>query len=149
MTRGRKPKPTVTKALEGNAGKRPPNDREPRPRAGVIRMPPHLEGEAAEEWSRISAELKAAGVLTMLDAAALAAYCQAWGRWVEAETQLRKHGPVVKSPSGYPIQNPYLAIANGAMKQMLAFMVEFGLTPSSRSRIRAEPDAPAGDDFDL
>lgn len=150
MTRGPKPKPTATKRLEGNPGKRPLNEREPTPRAGILKMPAHLEGEAATEWKRITKELKDAGLLTQLDVTALAAYCQAWARWVEAETQLKKHGPVVKSPSGYPIQNPYLAIANGAMKQMLAFMVEFGMTPSSRSRVRKESDGggPA-DEFDL
>ena len=32
--------------------------------------------------------------------------------------------------SAYPMQNPYLAIANTAIKQMKAFLVEFGMTPS-------------------
>ena len=32
------------------------------------------------------------------DRAALAAYCQAWGRWVEAEERLRETPPLVKTP---------------------------------------------------
>ena len=38
-TRGRKPKPTALKVLEGNPGKRPLNDREPVPPKGRAQMP--------------------------------------------------------------------------------------------------------------
>lgn len=52
-----------------------------------------------------------------------------------------KYGTVVKSPSGYPIQSPYLAIANKAHEQMTKLLAEFGMTPSSRSRCMvAKPD---------
>lgn len=141
--RGRKPKPTAVKILEGNPGKRPLNDAEPRPTAKLPPCPKHLNDEAKKEWRRISKELLKAGLLTTIDRAVLATYCQAWGRWVEAEEQLRKHGPIVKSPSGYPIQNPYLSVANKAMQQMQKVMPELGMTPSSRSRIKAEGPSPA------
>jgi P27 family predicted phage terminase small subunit len=82
-------------------------------------------------------ELLPLGLLAKIDRPALAAYCTLWGRYVEAEIELRKSGAIVKDPSsGYPIQNPYLNIANAALKQMRAFLVEFGLTPSSRSRVK-------------
>jgi P27 family predicted phage terminase small subunit len=70
-----------------------------------------------------------------LDRAALAAYCQAYGRWVEAEEKVREFGAVIKAPSGFPIQSPYLGIANTAMRQMRDFLTEFGMTPASRTRI--------------
>ena len=38
-TRGRKPKPTALKVLEGNPGKRPLNDREPVPPKATLEMP--------------------------------------------------------------------------------------------------------------
>src|SRR5690606_6541487 len=103
--------------------------------------------EAKREWRRISKELHRAGLLTSIDRAVLANYCQAWGRWVEAEEQLKKHGPIVKSPSNYPIPNPYLAVANKAMQQMQRIMPELGMTPSSRSRINVA-DAGAGDELE-
>ncbi len=84
-------------------------------------------------------ELLSLGLLTSIDRAALAAYCQAWGRWVEAEEALKKHGVVVRSPNGFPIQSPYLAIANKARDQMRSMLTEFGMSPSSRSRVVAEP----------
>ena len=55
------------------------------------------------------------------------------------KTALRNHGLLIKAPSGYPIVNPYLSIANKAMLQIRAFLTEFGMTPSSRSRISAQP----------
>ncbi len=65
----------------------------------------------------------------------MAAYSQAWSRWVKAEEMLKPSGPVVKSKTtGAIYQNPHLAVANRAMKQMRDFLTEFGMTPSSRSR---------------
>ncbi|MEM6560029.1 MAG: phage terminase small subunit P27 family [Planctomycetota bacterium] len=147
--RGRKPKPTAIKELTGNPGKRALNKSEPKPAAKLPACPKHLGDEARKEWRRVTKQLADLNLLTDLDRAVLAAYCQAWGRWVEAETELRKHGPVVKSPSGYPIQNPYLSIANKAMEQMRKLLPELGLSPSSRSRIQTPTDAEADDGFDL
>jgi P27 family predicted phage terminase small subunit len=46
----------------------------------------------------------------------------------------------VKTEGGNIIQNPFLAVANKCLLQMAQLESEFGLTPSSRSRIRmAEP----------
>lgn len=136
--RGRKPKPTEIKRIEGNPGKRPLNDAEPATENKLPSAPSHLSAEARKEWRRIGHDLLDAGLMSKIDRAALASYCQCWARWVEAETQLKKHGPIVKSPSGYPIQNPWLSIANKAMAQMLKVLPEFGMTPSSRSRIRVD-----------
>ena len=66
-------------------------------------------------------------------------YCQAWGRWLEAEGALRKYGVMVKSPNGLPMQSPYLAVANKAMEQMRSLLSEFGMSPASRTRVRVEP----------
>ena len=134
--RGRKPKPTKLKLVTGNPGKRPLNEKEPIPKPGIPECPGHIDEEARAEWGRILPELSGMGVLARTDRAALAAYCQAWSRWVKAEGEIQKHDLVVKAPgSGYPIQNPYLRIANTAMDFMRKFLVEFGLTPASRSRI--------------
>ena len=141
--RGRKPKPTKLKIVEGNPGKRAINQNEPKV-MGTPRCPEHLDEEAKKEWKRMSKLLSKAGLLANVDKAQLAMYCQAWGRWVEAEEKLKKHGMIVRAPkSGYPMQSPYLAIANQAMKQLQTSLVEFGMSPSSRSRINlnlADPE---------
>lgn len=133
---GRKPIPNNLHILRGNPGKRALNGDEPKFDKTPPRCPAHLSDEAKREWRRIIKDLSAANLLTIVDRAALASYCQAWGRWVESEDNIRKHGMLVKSPNGYPMQSPYLAVANKAMEQMQRMLVEFGMTPSSRSRIK-------------
>ena len=54
---------------------------------------------------------------------------------MEAEDELKKYGPVVKAPSGFPVQSPFLAVANRAMKQTKEFLAEFGMSPSARTRV--------------
>lgn len=131
------PKPTVLKLIQGNPGKRAINRREPQPRAGIPPCPKHLSRPARVEWKRVAEQLAEIGLLTQIDRAALAAYCQAWGRWVESEEKLAQAGTIIKSPNGYPMPSPYLTVANKAMRQMHSLLNEFGMTPSSRSRLKA------------
>jgi P27 family predicted phage terminase small subunit len=57
--------------------------------------------------------------------------------WAEAMEQIQKYGTMVKSPSGFPIQSPYLSIANRQAEIMMRIASEFGFTPASRSRLSA------------
>jgi len=138
--RGRKRKPTALKLIEGEPNKRRINLNEPKPRPVAPSCPKHLAPAAKKEWKRISKDLERIGLLTTIDMAALAGYCQAWARWLDAEVLLKEVGPVLKSNNGMYYQNPVLAVANKAMEQMLKFLTEFGMTPSSRTRIKVNPD---------
>jgi P27 family predicted phage terminase small subunit len=141
--RGRKPVPTHLKAITGNAGKRPLNAEEPRPELNVPECPIQLGPIARGEWDRLSKELVTLRLLTNLDRAALAAYCGAYALWVEAMDAIQKYGTMVKSPSGYPMQSPYVSVANRQAELMMRFAAEFGFTPASRSRIKnRQPDDP-------
>lgn len=144
--RGRKPKPTVEKVLAGNPGGRPLNEHEAQPEVRMPRCPEHLGDEARKEWKRMARQLFDAGLLTSIDRAALAAYCVCYGRWAEAETLVKEKGTIVKTTNGNIVQNPYLAIANRAMDDMRKYLIEFGMTPSSRSRVKAV-DMDGGDDL--
>ena len=79
--------------------------------------------------------LEQMGLLTEMDMAAFAGYCQAYARWKEAEEFLTQHGSMVRTPNGYLQQVPQVSIAQTNMKIMLKFCEQFGLTPSARSRI--------------
>ena len=139
--RGRRPVPTRIKVLTGNPGKRPLNDHEPRPEPAIPDCPPQLGPLAREEWNRLTTELSSLGMITALDRSALATYCNAYGLWAEATEAIQKYGTMVKSPTGYPIQSPYVSIANRQAEIMMRIASEFGFTPASRSRI----SAPAND----
>lgn len=137
--RGRKPTPTALKIVHGNPGKRALPVDEPIPPAGAD-APDWLSPLAAEHWPTIARQLADAGVLTVMDAPALALYCEAFARWKQASDHVLKHGQVVKSPTGVLKQSPYLLIANKAHDQMAKMLIEFGMTPSSRSRVtKAKP----------
>lgn len=139
--RGRKPIPTELKKLAGNPGHRPINDLEPKPKRDLPRCPSHLDKTAKAMWRKLSKELHVLGVLTNIDTELLSAYCQVYSRWKNAELMLQKSGEVIKTTNGNLIQNPYLAIANRAIEQMAKLASEFGMTPSSRSRIKInEPE---------
>lgn len=154
-TRGRKPTPTALKLLEGNPGKRPLNTNEPKPAKTAPSCPKWLDKEAKKEWKRLAAKMERMGVLTEVDMAAFAGYCQSYARWKENEEFISKNGSLVRTPSGYWQQVPQVSIAQQYMKQMERFAEQFGLTPASRSRliaddgnggVRDEMDALLGDE---
>lgn len=151
---GRKPKPTRLKIVAGNPGKRALNLEEAKVDLSQPPPPPFLNDDAKVEWGRVSSELYSAGLMTNIDRAALAAYCQAYGRWAEAERALAKmaekdpvnHGLLIRTSNGNAIQNPLVGIANKAHADVIKYAAEFGMTPSSRSRVKAEPPA-RGNEF--
>ena len=136
-TRGRKPTPTAIKELEGNPGKRPLNDAEPKPQKKAPACPKWLDAEAKKEWRRLAKNMEAMGVLTEVDMAAFAGYCQAYARWKQAEERITDRGLVMRTPSGYAQQVPYISIAQQYLRLMNQFAEQFGLTPAARSRIIA------------
>ena len=148
MTRGTRPTPTALKLLKGNPGKRPLNRHEPAPAPRRSLVPPRfLQGVARLEWRRLAPKLARLGLLSEIDDAALAQYCELWARWREAETALREHGMVITGNKGTPVLSPYVAIANRALSQMRALLVEFGMTPSARTRVKTDPGPQPSDPF--
>ncbi len=135
MTVGRKPTPTADKVARGNPGKRPVNQREPKPQAGLPRCPSHVTGEARREWHRMGKQLEKEGRIALVYRACFAAYCVAYGRWAEAEQRIQDEGLIIKTGSGHLQQTPYLAISNRAEAQMMKAIAELGLSPSSQSRV--------------
>jgi P27 family predicted phage terminase small subunit len=126
------------KELAGNPGKRAINKKEPKPMSAVPQCPRHLKGDAKTEWKRVTKELHKIGVLSRIDRAVLVAYCTAWGDLVTAEAQIEDEGAVIVSDKGGMYQNPWVAIKKRSMDQIVKFAAEFGMTPSSRSRLKVE-----------
>lgn len=149
--RGPPPKPTALRILNGNAAKRPLNPREPKPHGEAPRCPAWLSKEAKRAWRRIVPQLQAMKVLTSVDGDALAAYCHVYARWRAAEQFLLQHGEV------YPIRDdqgrvkcmqqfPQVSIARNLLLLLKAYQQEFGLTPSSRSRVVVVADEDPDDE---
>ncbi len=142
-TRGRKPKPTHLRLLTGNPGKRKIKRDDVQPELALPMPPPHLSDEAKVEWGRMAEKLYRLGLLSELDVAMLAGYCQAYGRWVQAERAIEEMAKgdlltkalMVKTTNGNAIQNPLVGTANKALELMSKFAAEFGMSPSSRVRL--------------
>jgi P27 family predicted phage terminase small subunit len=112
-----------------------------------LKTPAELGEDAKKEWRRVARELHQCGLLTTIDRVALAAYCDAYGRWAQATkalAQMAEADPtgrsalLVKTSNGTAVQNPLIGIANKAAADMVRYASEFGMTPSARSRVHVD-----------
>jgi P27 family predicted phage terminase small subunit len=133
--------PTALRILRGNPSRRPLPTNEPHPAAlaADVAPPAWLDDAARDEWRRLAPLLANNGLLTVLDADALAMYCRAFASWREATHRLATEGVVINAPSGYPMASPWLAIARREEATLYRLMREFGLTPASRTNVMATP----------
>lgn len=144
--KGRKPRPTFLKIIEGNPGKREIHGTEPLPARDLPEPPDWLTEEARLEWAHSSEELYRIGLLSRIDRTVFAAYCQCCGRGAMAEraiSEMAKHdlltqGLMIRTTNGNAIQNPLVGIANKAWSDAARYAAEFGMTPSARARLDSE-----------
>lgn len=83
-----RPKPTPFKVLEGNRGKRPLNEDEPKPRPQAPVMPEWLDAMGVYVWKKLAPVLERNGLLTEIDGDQFANLCQAQGRLIAIRTLL-------------------------------------------------------------
>lgn len=143
--KGRKPKPTPLRLIEGNRGHRPINKDEPKPESKAPPRPRIVKGEELKAWRYVTRELEKMGTLATSDKADLLAYCHWWGNLYKAKSKLIAAGPdpeVIMTAAGNYIQNPWLGIANTAAKELTKVCEKLGLDPTSRTRIKLEKAEP-------
>lgn len=133
--RGRKPKPSNLKILSGNPGKRPINDKEPKPKRARPTCPSFLSKDAKALWKKLIPELDRLGLMTVVDTSALSSFCQAWAEFKWTTETLEAEGRTLESPKRGTYPHPAVAMQRSAMQQIRAFSALFGFDPSSRSRI--------------
>ena len=137
---GRKPKPTELKKLAGNPGRRPLNENEPSPGPADITMPRgKLPKEAQAMWKKLAPKLVDLGVLTEVDLPAFEMMCVHYALARDAFEIVNKLGLFIKDRDENPRKNPAMQLFRDNSAAFKAYMVEFGMTPSSRSRIEANP----------
>lgn len=141
--RGRRPKPNALKIAEGSRNVRP----EPNFPEGVGAPPSHLNEVARIEWGRVVELLSSQRILKQTDRAAIAAYCCAYSRWVQAEEQVQRDGVTIIGLRGGMVKHPAVTVAHEAMLLVHKFSCEFGLTPAARQKVGAVamPDEPGNE----
>ena len=85
-------------------------------------------------WRALCEALEALGILSTVDAQALQIYCECYSGYREALEKVREFGMVLNI-DGKPRRNPYMAEVHQHRAEIMRMQSEFGLTPSSRSRL--------------
>lgn len=66
-------------------------------------------------------------------------YCETWAEYVKARHEVEKYGFVMISPkTGSPFVNTLRNVEAMLKKQLLQYLSELGLSPTSRTRLHAE-----------
>lgn len=141
----------------------------PEPPRGRPEPPKALEGEATEEWDRMIARLELSGALSKVDDAALYQYVRLFAETEQASVSREEANASVQilEENIGGLKGPDLVAAFqeiGKMRRLEAsyatqirqgrmairqYLVEFGLTPAARSRVKLppKPQASKADQF--
>ena len=140
----RRPKPTILKLQAGNPGRRRLNAREPRPARGLPEPPPGLPAAELVQWHYWAGLTHELGVLTRPDAPALARVATLAAELLELD-QLLSREPHFYEVRGLKRAHPALAVRADLDRRFHSWLVEFGCTPSSRTKVATEPQRHAHD----
>jgi P27 family predicted phage terminase small subunit len=150
MRRGPKPKPTHLKVIAGNPGKRPLGN-EPKPPVGLPDPPEGMDEATKAVWLKLAAELESVGIATTVDALAFEMMVRSYADMQAAALKVASLGPVwmerAEETGKIPkfVYSPYWVVQNKEWKKLVQMLTEFGMTPSSRTRLAASK-IPSDDD---
>jgi P27 family predicted phage terminase small subunit len=153
MPRGRKKIPTAIQELRGAYKKDPKrrNQTEPVAPKEKPRCPSHLDATAKAEWKFLTGILDELGVLSRADKTALVMYCQSYSEWRKAADMCQQYGAwqVKKDSKGELItkRHEWDRIREQTQEACRKWLIEFGLTPSARSRLTVEKPVQAIQDI--
>ena len=141
MLRGRKPTPSRVAFLRGLPGHRKARKDEVRPSAEMPQCPEALDERARKKWNVLGKRLFALGILTSIDGDLFAAWCQEFSFWQDALQRLKKLTPT-KGSKYSQTHRSLIKAARNAEVAMNRLGSEYGISPSSRTRIHATPTDP-------
>lgn len=141
-------KPTQTKIIHGTFRKDRAPKHEPQPERvlGIPRPPAYLSKYAKKAWKALAGELVEKGILTVIDTLALEACCEAYGQYrlaheavfrpVDPETGKRGKRTFAEYMEGRNSQTmPEYTAMKGAWATFKSYLIEFGMTPASRTKL--------------
>ena len=141
MGKGRKPSPSHLKVVRGTkrsdrgAKNEPVLDRA-RPSA-----PLSMSDRGREAWGYVVGILDSMGVLTEADSMAVELMCEARSDWLSAREAINSAGgETYKTDAGLIKAHPAVAMRNDAARRLQSLLAEFGMTPSSRSKVNAREE---------
>lgn len=137
-TKPKTPRPDYLRVLQ---------DPEQPPQMALPGMPAPVEKTAPEQpvglteeelrtWDELLLEAPEQ-VKRELNKVVFEALVRATCQYRDAARHVAKYGQVIKAPSGYPIQSPYVSIQNKQASLIRQLSAELGLTLASRLRVKA------------
>ena len=146
----KRPNPPEVNKANGTYKKNPQRENKSAPKALYGRPEKPLDvmqcEVASAKWEHITDMLSRMNVLAETDHDLLARYCLTWAQYLEVHARLRVVGHVKETEKGSqrsPESSSFIAL-NDALHKMTA---ELGLSPSSRGKLHANPDASDSDPF--
>lgn len=139
MAKGRKPTPTEMKKQIGTARADRILENEWKPE-GITNIPTPSAGSNFDEiskevWYRHLYALTEANVITSVDIEQFEIYVLNLQRHRKMEEKINEEGEIIFNDKGVPMINPAVRVLNMAADKVIRLAGEFGLTPSSRTRI--------------
>ena len=141
MGKGRKPTPSHLKVVRGTNRADRANNSEPKPRRELPSAPAHMTDRGREAWGYVCGIADRMGILTEADALALELLCEARSDWLSARDEITAAGgETYTTDAGLIKAHPAVAMRNDAARRMQSLLAEFGMSPSSRSKVSAKDD---------
>ena len=139
MGKGRKPTPSHLKVVRGTARADRANPSEPTPDRSRPSAPSHMSDKGREAWGYVVGILDRMGILTEADALAVELLCEARADWLTARDEITAAGgETYTTDAGLIKAHPAVAMRNDAARRMQSLLAEFGMSPSSRSKVSAK-----------
>ena len=149
MEKGRKKLPAEVKLLTGTYRK----DRDGSLDAAQPWEPVTEIPEKAPEWMMTAGKkmyrsmcelLIARRMLTTANVHQVAAMCQSYAKYMQAENRLKAEGAVFYTDKGYAQQSPWINISSQSLREYLSIASTFGFDPISALKIR-QPNSGTSD----
>jgi P27 family predicted phage terminase small subunit len=131
---GPRPFPRAVQELRGTQKDRINYD-EPTFTAVEPDMPDHLTPAARKKWTALAPELVKRGVLTVADGESFGAYCEWCAEIARIKKKMRYERISGRVEKGK--RTAWTLLLREASDAMTKCAIEFGLTPSARTRVKA------------
>ncbi|RPH38339.1 hypothetical protein EHM92_00210 [bacterium] len=141
--KGRKPKPTAFRLIEGNREHRTIHaELEPKPESGSPPKPTFLNEAAGSHWDYLVKHLESMKTLAASDQGSIMGAAMAYGQISDLQAQISK----LMQPDFVCLdQDKLLATArrllNSTSANMIRFEADLGLNPTARTRIKLDKPA--------
>lgn len=124
------------------------------PKDDKIHCPSWLDKEGRKEWRRIVSELQALDLMTNVDVASLAIYCDLVSQYIAASKDIGQRGLIMRverpainadgevTTEIQEIPNPSVAQLQKYAQLIKTYLGEFGLSPSARVKLRPPEKKP-------